>query len=205
MNITQLPYQPYGYNPNSLYRIFNRIDQLLQDHAKILVIRVDFYIRKDFILDISDRFMIEAWQRLRNNMRSNQLFDHCMTQMAKLEYTPDRGWHFHTAFFFNGHYHQSEYGLGKTIQTYWEGTIAKMVGHGHVTSGQDHIVHGTGMVHYSEADKINNVKYALAYLAKNDCNQANKAFTDAIGKNIRTFFISQYQPKCGLSGRPRAY
>ena len=95
--------------------------------------------------------------------------------------------------------------MGKAIQTYWESTIAKMVGHGHVTSGQDHIVHGTGMVHYSEADKINNVKYALAYLAKNDCNQANKAFTDAIGKNIRTFFISQYQPKCGLSGRPRAY
>ena len=80
-----------------------------------------------------------------------------------------------------------------------------MVGHGHVTSGQDHIVHGTGMVHYSDVEKIFNVKYALAYLAKIDSYQLNKIFTDATGKNIRTFFISQYQPKCGLSGRPRAY
>ena len=204
MDQTLLPERLYGYNQNNLDMIDQRIDELLQNYAKILVVRVDFYIREEYTLDITDRFMIEAWQRLRNNMRFNQLFAHCITSMAKLEYTPARGWHFHTAFIFNGQHHQSEYGLGKAIQAYWENTLAGMVGHGHLTSGQDYSINGTGMVHYRDVEKIFNVKYALAYLAKIDFYQLNKIFTDATGKNIRTFFISQYKPKQGLRGRPRA-
>ena len=79
-----------------------------------------------------------------------------------------------------------------------------MVGHAHLSSGQDYSINGTGMVHYRDVEKIFNVKYALAYLAKIDFYQLNKIFTDTTGKNIRTFFISQNQPKQGLRGRPRA-
>ena len=79
MDQTLLPERLYGYNQNNLDMIDQRIDELLQNYAKILVVRVDFYIREEYTLDITDRFMIEAWKRLRNNMRFNQLFAHCIT------------------------------------------------------------------------------------------------------------------------------
>lgn len=195
--------RPLGYRENNINRINERIDALLADYAKILVVRVDFYIRKDHILDIDHAFMVRALAQLRNNMRYNQLFNGCITYMAKLEHTHDRGWHYHMAFIFNGHARQSDYYLAEQIGQYWATTITGMLGHSHSCHTTAYTHHGIGMVDYHDEEKIACLKQALAYLAKYDVNSVQGIYLDASGKNIRTFFMSQYQPKVTEMGRPR--
>ncbi len=197
--------RPLGYRTNNLNKINERIDTLLADHAKILVIRVDFYIRKDYILDIDHAFMVRALTRLRNNMRYNQLFNDCITYIAKLEYTSDRGWHYHMAFIFNGHIKQGDYYLAKKIGDYWTTTITGKLGHSHSCHMRAYVRHGIGMVDYHDQKKIAYLKGALDYLTKHDATGVSGGYQDASGKTMRTFFMSQYQPKPKGLGRPRFY
>ncbi len=194
-----------GYRTNNLNRINERIDALLADYAKILVIRVDFYIRKDHILDIDHAFMVRVLTKLRNNMRNNQLFNDYITYIAKLEYTPDRGWHYHMAFIFNGHTKRSDYYLAKQIGDYWTTTITGMLGNSHSCHTTTYTYHGIGMVDYHDEDKIACLKHALAYLTKHDATGVSGGYQDASGKTMRTFSMSQYKPRLKGFGRPRLF
>ncbi len=196
---------PLGYRANSLARVSQRIDDLLVDYARILAIRVDFYIRKDHVLDVDHTFMVKALAQLRNNMRHNQLFNDCITYIAKLEYTPDRGWHYHMAFIFNGHTKLGDYHLAEQIGQYWTTTITGMLGHSHSCHTTAYTHHGIGMVDYHDQEKIAYLKGALAYLTKHDAIGVSGGYRDARGKTLRTFFMSQYQPRLDSWGRPRLY
>ncbi len=79
--------RPLGYRTKNLNKINERIDALLADYAKILVIRVDFYIRKNHILDIDHSFMVRALTRLRNNCNDPAV----SAQLKLLKHTPQQG------------------------------------------------------------------------------------------------------------------
>ena len=95
MNITT------QYNQHNLFNLHNRIDSLINDYSKLLVIRIDFGIQQAMGMEVHSSFMKEAFTRLRNNMRNQPLFNHLVSYVAKLEYTPDKSWHYHVIFFFN--------------------------------------------------------------------------------------------------------
>lgn len=99
---------------------------------------------------------------------------------------------------------RNESNLATQLVHYWKNTIANIVGHGNITLGSNYLINGTGHVNWQDTDKIEAVKYALSYLAKNDKNTANKTFKNAEGKNVKSFFVSQYNPKEENRGRPRS-
>src|SRR5699024_1341533 len=105
-------------NPNQR-RQAALIDDLFQLYSKLLFIRVDFYLRKEHDNVNNYHNLNNAFTRLRNNMRFNSLFDHYITYCAKLEYGPQRGWHFHVLFFFDGQKVQNDYLLAQAIGEYW--------------------------------------------------------------------------------------
>lgn len=61
-------------NKRNQRRLHGLIDTLFNDYSKLLVIRLDFYIQKDSEEDEQYDYMNEAFDRLRNNRRSNRLF-----------------------------------------------------------------------------------------------------------------------------------
>lgn len=204
MNLCNLPKRKFGYDERNLKRIDKLVDDIFDDYSKVLVVRVDFYLGKDYIEDFDNVFMTKALERFRNNMRSNSVFNGFIAYIAKLEYTKDRGWHFHTAFFFNGNERRNEYRVAHDIYDYWCDVITPTVGEGHISFGSNFPRNGTDLAKYDDLDKINDIKYALSYLAKNDENRINKRFTYASGRGIRYFFMSEYRKKESKRGRRRA-
>lgn len=199
-----LPNREYGYNHHNQNKINQRIDDILTDYAKILVVRVDLYIRKAHNQVISRSFMVNALKQVRNNMRFNKALSlGYIGYIAKLEHTEQRGWHYHMALIYDGSVRHKEYGIAKQWLGYWQAVITKYVGSGNIACGEDYAINGTGMVHYSDAGKIAAVKYALSYLAKNDFNAVNKVFVNGLGRNQKSFFMSEYRPKRSARGRPR--
>ena len=102
-------------NKRNQRRLHGLIDTLFNDYSKLLVIRLDFYIQKDSEEDEQYDYMNEAFDRLRNNRRSNRLFEHYITYAARLEYGTSRKWHYHVLFFFDGQRVRDDYGLAKAI------------------------------------------------------------------------------------------
>ena len=84
-----------NYNRSNQERLHHFIDQLFNDYSKLLVVRLDFYIGNEYAEIKTYEYMNEAFIRLRNNLRFNQLFNHYITYAAKLEYGVDRRWHYH--------------------------------------------------------------------------------------------------------------
>ena len=70
MNITT------QYNQHNLFNLHNRIDSLINDYYKLLVIRIDFGIQQAMGIEVHSSFMKEAFTRLHNNMRNQPLFNH---------------------------------------------------------------------------------------------------------------------------------
>lgn len=189
----------YPINKRNQRRLHGLIDNLFNDYSKLLIVRLDFYIQKDYELINTYDYLNEAFERLRNNQRFNSLFEHYITYVARLEYGTDRKWHYHVLFFFDGQRVRDDYGLAKAIGEYWEDVITRRLGSYHspnMNKARYRKV-GVGMIGYRDEDKIECLKKDVAnYLVKVDINSSGTS-------GRRTYRQGQYKPKQGRLGRPR--
>ncbi len=186
-------------NKRNQRRLHGLIDNLFNDYSKLLVIRLDFYIQKDSEEDEQYDYMNEAFDRLRNNLRSNRLFEHYITYAARLEYGTSRKWHYHVLFFFDGQRVRDDYGLAKAIGEYWEEVIARRLGNYNSPNMNKHKYRrvGVGMIDYRDEKKIECLKNDVAkYLVKLDVSGSET-------RGRRAYRQGQYKPKQGRLGRRR--
>lgn len=201
MNRYSLNRFSYPVNRRNQRRLKKLIDDLFKDYSKLLVLRLDFYTLKDYELVNTYDYLNEAFERLRNNLRYNKLFEHYITYAASIEYGTDKKWHFHVLFFFDGQKVKDDYGLAKDIGEYWARVI--MRGHGSFNSPnmnkRKYKRLGVGMIDYRDETKITCLKNDVAkYLVKVDLN-----CSETLGK--RTYRQGQYKPKQGRLGRRRLH
>lgn len=190
-------------NKRNQRRLHHLIDQLFDDYSKLLVVRLDLYIGNEYAEINTYEYMNAAFDRLRNNMRFNRLFEHYITYTAKLEYGTDRRWHYHVVFFFNGQRIRYDYGLAKSIGNYWINVITDGLGGYHSANMNKggYRVFAVGMIVHGDSQGKANLKEALKYLVKEE--EGEPVRLDAAGKAYRSYRQGVYKPRDSRLGRPR--
>lgn len=186
------------------------VNQLFADHSKILVVRVDLHLGKMSIPirqqspEAGLKQIEYLLKRFFNNQRHNKLFEHKIGYVAKLEYAPQRGFHVHCAFFFNGHQCENDSYYSSQIGWYWVNQITGGDGTFYDCNRPNNKAKykklGIGMLHYADMEKRANLMDALAYLAKKDAYLTFKL--TAKQKMLR---MGQNKPKKSVGGRPRKW
>lgn len=195
----------YQYNQDNLTNTHLMIDQLFQQYSKLLIIRLDLSFQYDLAHTMSRENALWYFQKLRNNMRFNQLFNHFITYLAKLEYGQDKGWHFHVCFIFNGQQVKNDQYLTLNIGEYWRNTIVgQNLGLYFSCNHRKYDNSGIGMIDYRNIDKIQIFKDIIAYLCKIDETTLNQF--QGLSETPRTFFRGQLPAISETKlGRPRMY
>lgn len=191
------------YNRSNQERLHHFVDQLVADYSKLLVVRLDLYIGNEYAEINTYEYMNEAFIRLRNNLRFNQLFDHYITYAAKLEYGVDRRWHYHVVFFYDGQKVKNDYLLAQALGKYWVDTITRGLGSYYSANmnSDKYKAFALGMIDYRELGRIENLKAVLDYLVKEE--EGEPVRLDAAGKAYRSYRQGLYKPRDSRLGRPR--
>lgn len=171
------------------------IDALFARHSRLLVLRIDFSYGKG-------KFEIENFSEPRDRMDilhlvSEQISRH-RTEMInylknkcpdlgmvgyvwKLEYGREKGHHYHMMFFLDGAKVRQDIVIAKRLGEYWNNVITQGKGVYYNCNGNKtkYKYCGVGMINYSDAEKVQNLKKAAVYLAKVDryisaCMPGNK-------------------------------
>ena len=155
-----------------LKRAHGHIDNLIEKRCKLLVLRVDFSYRKDLLGQITlDEAKNDLEHFLSNRRSKPSLFENMDGYIWKLEYGPDKGYHYHLVLFFNGSKHQNDYYLAKEIGEYWKHSITKERGiYFNCNAKKNDYWHlGIGMVKRDDNEMILNLKNrVVGYLVKSD-------------------------------------
>lgn len=193
-------------NDKNYQSILHYIDNLFSRYARLMVIRLDLGYRKDAMIDLE---LYQAyWQakydkeHLFNNMRTNQIFNHMVGYIWRLEYTEQKGFHYHLIFFFDGSKVKEDISHATMIGEYWVKSITEDSGlyHNCNLHKEKYTYCGIGMINYYDTVLINNLKYLAQYLVKPDDDMI--AFMNSM--NIgRTFGRGTLKQKTETRGRPR--
>ena len=191
-------------NRNNQRRLHSLINQLFNDYSKLLVVRVDFYLKSEYEEINTHEYMNQAFTRLRNNLRFNRLFEHYITYAAKLEYGQDRKWHYHVLFFFNGQKIKNDYLLAQAIGKYWAGIVTRDLGDFYSANMNKTRYRwvGVGMIEHQDIHKRIALMGSANYLVK-DNSGAQPVMCDAVGKAYRSYRQGIYRSRQTRSGRPR--
>jgi hypothetical protein len=197
-------------NTKNYESMMNYIDNLFLRYARLLVLRLDLSYRKnvDNPYMTENEFYAAYWQakhdkeHLFNNMRTNQLFDHMVGNIWRLEYGTDKGFHYHCIFFFDGSQVREDIPLANRIGQYWSNNITQGRGlyHNCNLHKDDYNRCGIGMMNWNDFELIDNLKSATRYLVKPD--DYLNTFTNNIDIG-RTFGRGTIQEKTETRGRPR--
>ena len=147
------------------------VQHLFDRHSRLLVIRMDFALRRDpnekeepleKILVYFSQLRIQMKRRVR-------VFDELVGYVAHLEYSLVKGHHLHAIFFFDGNRVKNAYRLSCLIARLWC-RITENQGiyfNTHVKTLQ-YICPATGMIHRSDEKKRCCLAYVIWYITKLD-------------------------------------
>ncbi len=148
------------------------LDNLQEKYSKVCVVRVDLEYAKNSETNKVEITLNEANKhinRLLNNRRNNEIFDHNIGYLMKTEYGEDRNVHFHTFFFYDGQKVQKDMIKGEDIGKYWSQNITDGKGTYYNCNRNDYKDnHAIGMLDYRDTKKRRNLNNAMAYLVKED-------------------------------------
>lgn len=119
-HLLQNPYPIILSQQNTLHTL---IDNLFLDYSKLLVIRIDLYLKQNISCFDDPNYIKQSFKRMLNNMRHHSVFKNYLAYAAKLEYKPQRGWHYHVLFFFDGQKYHYDIHLAQQIGKYWNTVI----------------------------------------------------------------------------------
>lgn len=189
----------YQRSSNKNYKeLTEYVDSLFERHSRILVLRVDLSYQKQY----SKTTQAEAKrdrERLFGNARSNKLFADMVGYIWKLEHGPEKGFHYHMMFFFDGSKVREDITKASLIGRYWRDVVTK--GRGlYYNCNRFKFAYkscGIGMVDYGDAELREGLGRAVIYLTKTDLYMKLQTEGRGMGKGNRP------GPK-DSRGRPRA-
>ncbi len=156
-------------------RLCKYIDSLFTRYARLLVIRVDFYYHQGNVIhseqDRLDKYaeITADRERLFENIKSNNIFKHMVGKVWSLEYGPEKGFHLHMLFFFDGSKVRDDESLAYLIAEYWSGhTHGRGYPNSCNASKDDYDSLGIGMINYYDHELRQNLYKAAGYLVKVD-------------------------------------
>lgn len=109
----------------NLKGVKNYIRHLQEHHSRLLVLRVDLSWANEHKADITADDARKHRQQLFRNMQKNPLFRHVLGTVWKLEYAPQRKFHYHMLFILNGNKAQQDGTIAHNFGEYWKNTITK--------------------------------------------------------------------------------
>lgn len=193
-----------NYSRNSEQKFRRALDYLLslfRSHSRLLILRVDLYVREEhkewsYTADADD-----AFDKLVRDLQANKIVPNVLGWMSAREDGMVRGQHYHVLVALDGHKHRAGAILSKLIGEYW---VKECVGSEYVGSYyncfalEDHYVHlGIGQVHFSDAKKLLGLFYATKYLCKDEVQLI------ATGKRQRNFRRGVQVKEARRMGAPR--
>ncbi|CNI38639.1 Protein of uncharacterised function (DUF3296) [Yersinia thracica] len=194
------------YQRNSIKNlkgVTNYIQHLFNQHARLLVIRLDLSWAKIHSGSITPEIAKQQRQQLLRNMKRKRLFKNVLGMVWKLEYGSDRGFHYHTLFFLDGNKARQDISICKQFGEYWTSVITEGKGTYFNCNAQPerYVKPGTGMVKHDDIDKQEGLQRAVGYLTKIDTFARL-----ALPVNMRTFGRGEVKAlnKTTRPGRKRA-
>ncbi|MCK7287501.1 inovirus Gp2 family protein [Enterobacter asburiae] len=109
----------------NLKGVMNYIRHLQEHHSRLLVLRIDLSWANEHKADITADEARKHRQQLFRNMKKNPLFRHVLGTVWKLEYAPQRKFHYHMLFILNGNKAQQDGVIAQAFGEYWKHTITK--------------------------------------------------------------------------------
>lgn len=109
----------------NLKGVMNYIRYLQERHSRLLVLRIDLSWANEHKADITADDARKHRQQLFRNMQKNPLFRHVLGTVWKLEYAPQRKFHYHMLFILNGNKAQQDGVIAQAFGEYWKHTITK--------------------------------------------------------------------------------
>jgi hypothetical protein len=203
-----LEYNAQRVSDQNFRGLQNYIDSLFTQYARLLVLRVDVGYQMDNIIQIEDYILTKYHDakhdrgRFLTNMESNSLGEQMLGYVWKLEYGPDKGWHYHLLFIFDGSKVREDQTLAMLIGEYWKNFITQGGGSYHNCNAfkGDYPILGIGMINYYDLELIQGLVQAAHYLTKPDYYARA-----LVPGNDRTFGRKEIpKPKDGNIGRPRS-
>lgn len=194
------------YQRNSIKNlkgVTNYIQHLFNNHARLLVIRLDLSWAKMHSGSITPEIAKQQRQQLLRNMKRKRLFKNVLGMVWKLEYGSDRGFHYHALFFLDGNKARSDISICKQFGEYWTAVITEGKGTYFNCNAQPerYVKSGIGMVKHDDIVKQEGLLCAVGYLTKIDTFARL-----ALPRNMRTFGRGEVKTlnKAGRPGRKRA-
>jgi hypothetical protein len=174
------------------------VDALFAGHSRFLVLRVDFGYRKGLGVTIAEaQHDIEHYL---NNRRGNRLFDTRIGYIIKLEFTVEKGPHFHCFFFLDGSMAFQDPYLAQEYCNYWmKLTEGRGVFFNCNMKKHEYDYCGVGMIHHADTQMRANLLLPIRYITKSD--QCVKV---KVSPKSRTFWRGEMPAVRATSvGRPR--
>ncbi|MFB0777706.1 YagK/YfjJ domain-containing protein [Aeromonas salmonicida] len=186
-------------NRNQL-SIATYINSLFDQHAKLLVIRLDIGYHEDYYDQLKLDLVMDDRNCYLRRVQNN--YPALVGYIWKLEYGVDRRFHTHITFIFNGAIHQRDISLSRAIGGLWEDiTDNNGIYYNCQVRREEYQRWGTdgiGMVHYSDTVKRIHLINALSYLTKLDTQ-----ILAILPAGRRTFGRMERPSRQPRLGRPR--
>jgi len=154
-------------------KITKCVDQVLESRPSSVVIRLDLHYSSIFQYRQRVEDVFADLDKLSRETERNSIFDHLIWHICSVEQGEDRGYHMHTAFFFDGTKVCSDVYKARQIGRLWE-SITR--GQGYYFScnadkeryGDDL---GIGVIYKGDTHIRSRVNKAMHYLAKDEDTQ----------------------------------
>lgn len=184
------------------------IDRIFLHYSRVMVLRVDLGYRKAFAAKYAESpylLLDNATghrEKFLKRMRETVLKDCWIGYAWKLEYGPDKSFHYHFLIFLDGARVRQDVIIAKLIGEYWKDEATKGEGvYFNCNAKKDQYIHpGIGIIDYTNQTAINNLKtWVVAYLCKRD-----KYIQLFLEDGRRTFGKGEMlTPDTPRTGRPR--
>lgn len=157
---------------HNYYSLMKYIESLVNTYSRLLTIRIDLSFQVGTQGQYDAEYARSCLQRLLNNSRSNRIFDNMVGYVWALEHAPERGFHYHFIFFYNGHKSQQDVTIGHEIGKYWVNSITNGTGYYFCSNANKGELErmglpvGIGMVSRNDPAQLQSMRWMATYLLK---------------------------------------
>jgi len=172
-------------------------NHLFDVYSRLLVVRVDFHYQPEFYEGLTLQQVIDDREAFLKSIKRD--FTWLVGLCWKLEYEPQRKFHYHFIFFFDGNRARQDISLGRDLGEHWIYITGDTGSYYNCNyADKNYPERYLGMIHYSDEIKRRALRQAV-YLTKNDENIL------AILCNGRTRIFGRMEPpsRRSAAGRPR--
>jgi len=160
----------YRRSSNKNYKGLTKyVDALFERYSRLLVLRVDLSYSKEHSQTTQNQAKRDR-EHLFQNARSNNLFKDMVGYIWKLEHGPEKGFHYHVMFFFDGSKAREDITRAALIGRYWAENITQGRGLYFNCNAVKHNYKscGIGMVDHTDGEMREGLRRAVVYLTKTD-------------------------------------